>query len=332
MNSTFQNIDCLSESDNSPDFLNPVERRRKSPEKPNSAMALRSKRPLLKLNLKGMSKCRSKVTESSYKLSSNYEIIKTLGSGSYALVNLAVDKNTGSNVAIKISMRQNSREKLRNEYSILKNLDHQSIVKPLRFIENDLKDESYLVLEYFEGVELSEYINQNGVLEEDDCKSVIKQLSSWVAYLHGEGVAHRDIKPENILINKNKEILLIDFNISKKKLIKDEAKCDEEMEFKSKFYTQISSPLYAAPELKNNAFYTESIDIWGVGIITFVWLFGNIKSFDSKLNSKCDNKIISEKIESETRREFKDFLFNILSEDPTLRPSAAAVVSHSLLS
>eukprot|EP00345_Euplotes_harpa_P008497 CAMPEP_0168340302 /NCGR_PEP_ID=MMETSP0213-20121227/13987_1 /TAXON_ID=151035 /ORGANISM="Euplotes harpa, Strain FSP1.4" /LENGTH=114 /DNA_ID=CAMNT_0008346521 /DNA_START=451 /DNA_END=792 /DNA_ORIENTATION=+ len=114
-------------------------------------------------------------------------------------------------------------------------------------------------MEYFEGSNLDEYVSENGAMSEADARLIIKQLLNSLLYLHELGIAHRDIKPENILINQQKEIKVIDFNISKSKKADIE---DGERKFTSIFYTQISSPLYCAPELKNNIGYTESIDIW----------------------------------------------------------------------
>jgi len=297
--------------------------------KPKTANRAGFKRPCLNLSLKIEKKSLSQSFKNAYKLSNDYEIMKILGSGSYAVVKLAIDKKTNEKVVIKIS-RKSSREKLRNEYEILKNLTHDHIIKPIKLIENDIRDESCLIFEFFNGIDLSEFITQKGVLDEDEWKYVIKQLASWVSYLHKEGIAHRDIKPENILINENKEIKLIDFNISKAKLSTKECKPSDESKFKSVFYTQISSPLYAAPELKHEGFYTESIDIWGIGIIMFTCLWGNITKWDSKICPKLNCWILKEQIELETRGEMRELLFNLLSEDPDLRLSADEVSSHIL--
>lgn len=130
-------------------------------------------------------------------------------------------------------------------------------------------------MEYFEGVTLDEYISQYGTLCEQDSKIVLSQVLSSVQYLHELGIAHRDIKPENVLINDEKTIKIIDFNISKSFSYKPE---DLESKFKSVFFTQISSPLYCAPELKEQLGYNESIDIWGVGTILFTMLFDTFVS------------------------------------------------------
>ena len=56
--------------------------------------------------------------------------------------------------------------------------------------------------------------------------------------------------------------------------ITDETK--HKHKFKYRFLTQVSTPLYAAPEIVNRSLYTESVDIWGAGVILYLMMFGDI--------------------------------------------------------
>ena len=153
----------------------------------------------------------------SYHLKDHFDMIRTLGMGTYSYVRLATEKKTGKQVAIKTSRGSNSRELLKKEYELLKRLSDDNIIRVFNYIEDSVKKESYLVLEYFNGQNLSEYIEENGALGEQKSKIILKQLLTTIENLHELGIAHRDIKPENILINEDLEIKLIDFNISKAK-------------------------------------------------------------------------------------------------------------------
>lgn len=132
----------------------------------------------LKISLNRTKKCRSGFLKSKYKLSDHYEILKTLGSGTYASVSLAKDYVTGEKVAIKIARRENSCETLLNESNILSQLDHENIIKPVKFIQNDLVNECYLVMEYFEGTDLKEYVKENGPFSSEEVGRIVSQLSS----------------------------------------------------------------------------------------------------------------------------------------------------------
>lgn len=184
-------------------------------------------------------------------------------------------------------------------------------------------------MEYFEGVTLDQYISENGILSEQDSKKIMSQVLSSVGYLHEIGIAHRDIKPENVLINDEKTIKIIDFNISKSFSYDQE---DSENKFKSVFFTQISSPLYCAPELKEQLGYNEGIDIWGVGTIMFTMLFDTFTS-----NSFNRLKTVTERWEQITQvindssiisDKCKKFICNLLNCSSDRRPTAAEALEN----
>jgi serine/threonine protein kinase len=137
-----------------------------------------------------------------------------------------------------------------------------------------------MIMEYFEGQTLEDFIQKNGPLETNHAIEVFTQIAKSIEGLHELGIAHRDIKPENILINENMEIKLIDFNISKACASHEPFNTESLKRFRSVYHSQVSSPLYCAPELKNSLSYTESIDIWGLGVLLFTMLLGNFKSFE----------------------------------------------------
>lgn len=112
----------------------------------------------LDLNIK---KDKIKVKRDEYVLSDHYDFLENLGIGTYSYVKHAVDKVFGKHVAIKICRRKTAREMLKNEYKILQRISHPAIIKPYEFIDNDNKDESYLIMEYFEGKELKNFIDDS---------------------------------------------------------------------------------------------------------------------------------------------------------------------------
>ena len=264
-----------------------------------------------------------KLNPVSFDIKEHYDIIETLGMGTYAYVRKATCKKTGKIVAIKTSRGSTSISMLKSEFNLLKRLSDDNIIKVFDYIDNKSKWESYMIMEYFEGVTLDEYISQYGTLCEQDSKIVLSQVLSSVQYLHELGIAHRDIKPENVLINDEKTIKIIDFNISKSFSYKPE---DLESKFKSVFFTQISSPLYCAPELKEQLGYNESIDIWGVGTILFTMLFDTFVS--NSLNrsktaiERCKHIIDTINLSNTHSDQWKQFIMMLLNSNPDKRPTA----------
>ncbi|CUS11459.1 unnamed protein product, partial [Tuber aestivum] len=90
--------------------------------------------------------------------------------------------------------------------------------------------------------------------------------------MHQEGIAHRDLKPENIFVVSMSPVWvkLGDFGISK--WIPAEAT--------TTFHTQVSTPVYSAPEVlgldshSEASDYTNSVDIWSLGCVIYELLVG----------------------------------------------------------
>jgi serine/threonine protein kinase len=273
--------------------------------------------------------------ENCYWLIDHFENISFLGSGTYASVKYAMDKTTKREIAIKISRKQNSREKLQNEYVVLQTLEHENIIKWIDLIHNDVKDESYLFLEYFEGKDLSKFMEDNNEVTFEDSIFIVNQIVLAIHYLHSNRISHRDLKPENVLINDDLKVKLIDFNISKKdKNTNINNKTNEKFSSVT-FLTQISSPLYAAPELKKGRTYTESIDIWGIGIIMFTLLYGNIQQHKTSFPGDDieNHELFVEVIDCSDlfSEDIKNLLKSLLAEEPHLRPSADDLIANNVL-
>ena len=254
-----------------------------------------------------------------YKISDEYLLTEKLGFGTYSEVRRAINKKTNQVVAVKVCRGSTACKYLREEAEILKAVDSAYIPKFYDFKQDVRSNRSYLIMEYIQGSSLDAFIEQNGVLDEENADKLLIQLIKAVEELHNKGIAHRDIKPQNILITENKELKLIDFNISK--MTKERLMATEKRsKFKCVFFTQISSPLYAAPEISTLDCYSESVDIWGIGMAYAEMLF-NISSFvkgDVPISEVLED--LDQEIQISDVRKLK--LREMLAEDPLKRPSS----------
>lgn len=108
----------------------------------------------------------------------------------------------------KFNLVKNS---FQREKEILEKLDkNKDVINLVNFFEEN--NTIYLVLEYFEGINLKKYVLENE-LPEKEILQIFLEIVKIVIEIHDECVIHRDIKPSNILINGKNEIKIIDFGI-----------------------------------------------------------------------------------------------------------------------
>ncbi|KAI8829753.1 kinase-like domain-containing protein [Chytridium lagenaria] len=181
-----------------------------------------------------------KVAVQKHKFMGNYEILKTVGEGSFARVKLAIHRLTNQKVALKVI----DKERLPDEYSlknihreaqIMRMLDHPNIIQLYEVMET--KKELFLVLEYASGGEVLDYIVAHGRLKEKEARKFIGQIVSALEYCHNLNIAHRDLKSENLLLDTDMSIKISDFGLSN---IFEQGKT---------LGTCCGSPVYSAPEL-----------------------------------------------------------------------------------
>lgn len=137
-----------------------------------------------------------------------YQLQTVLGQGSFGKVYHSPP------YAIKeltIPFNRQALNSIRNETSILRQLDHPNIVKLYDIIEEN--NSLFMIMEYCE-MDLSLYLKKYK-LDEGKAIEIIKQVLSGLNYLVGKGVIHRDIKPANILVNSRNEFKLADFGLAR---------------------------------------------------------------------------------------------------------------------
>lgn len=147
-----------------------------------------------------------------------YEILKLIKSNNNTEIYL-VRKET-KNYVFKVSCFFDSnkskseilKERFLNEYKILKSINNDLIVNSYDFFEYN--DCNILILEYFDGLNLKDYINKNHKDDFFKIKIISKVLKAFT-YLHENLILHGDIHDKNILIDENGyEIKVIDFEFS----------------------------------------------------------------------------------------------------------------------
>ncbi|MBI4744588.1 MAG: serine/threonine protein kinase [Actinobacteria bacterium] len=146
-----------------------------------------------------------------------YKVIKKLGAGGMAEVYMAKDGILGRTVAIKVlhsrfAHEANFVERLRREAQAAANLNHPNIVSIFDWGGQD--DAYFIVMEYLEGRNLKEIIEQEAPLAPDRVIEISRKVCSALQFAHRHNIIHRDIKPHNIIITSEGEVKVTDFGIA----------------------------------------------------------------------------------------------------------------------
>jgi len=147
------------------------------------------------------------------------------------------------------------------EAEILKRVSHPSIVKLLDFFASEQC--VYLVMELVMGGHLQSRLQNQGRYDEPRGRLVLQQVVEAVQHLHDHSMIHRDIKPENILFVERLDevtVKLTDFGLSTMK--------------EGRLTTRCGTPSYCAPELLSGEGYGKAVDMWSIGVLTYVLLCG----------------------------------------------------------
>ena len=96
--------------------------------------------------------------------------------------------------------------------SILKLVKHRYIIQLYEILQTP--NHIFIVMEYCDGKDIMDYILSKNFLSELEALKYFQQLINALFYLHSQNIAHRDIKIDNILLDRNKNLKLIDFGLS----------------------------------------------------------------------------------------------------------------------
>lgn len=149
----------------------------------------------------------------------NFTVISCIGEGGMGSVFLAQREQADFSqlVAIKVIHRlQNhasSELRFKRERQILASLNHKHIASFIGGGETE-QGQPYIILEYIEGVPITEYCSSNELTVKQRL-ALFQQVLSAVSYAHQNFVVHRDIKPSNVLVTQTGEVKLLDFGIAK---------------------------------------------------------------------------------------------------------------------
>jgi serine/threonine protein kinase/tetratricopeptide (TPR) repeat protein len=264
-----------------------------------------------------------------------YEIVRELGKGAMGIVYLAKDPLIGRLVALK-TIRASAhadddetaefQQRFMREAQAAGILNHPGIVTVHDIGQDQETNVSFIAMEYVEGPNLKEVMQQGKPLTFDEIGDIIAQVAEGLDFAHSKGIVHRDVKPANIILVEGNRAKITDFGIAK--IASGSANLTTTGQF-------LGTPNYMAPEQVKGAPVDGRTDIFALGICLYECLTRR-KPFGGDSLTSISYKIVHEPFSSLAELNpqipvgYEDVVAHCLAKDPAKRYQRARDMAIAL--
>jgi hypothetical protein len=250
-----------------------------------------------------------------------YRPIRPLGAGGSGQVWLALDEDSGREVALKIVAKQGrAAQRAEREAEAVWRLQHPGCARDLTLEED--AEHVYLVYEYIPGRTLREGLRSRA-LSDAQVIEAAAQLLDALEHAHSMGIVHRDVKPTNVILEDGPGIRtrLLDFGLA---LI-------DNVDALTAAGDVPGTLAYISPERLDGSDATEAADVWSVGLILWEGLCGRHPFFGNSATETTRRILAGPGSLGDERPELPvaliDLIDRSLALDPAARPSVGELAS-----
>ncbi|KZS13748.1 Uncharacterized protein APZ42_021144 [Daphnia magna] len=277
-----------------------------------------------------------------------YLLKRSIGQGSYGIVQLAHDTLNNVDYAMKIMSRKKLLQKggffgrqapqrnkfakksgtishpldrLRREIAVLQKVDHPNVVKLVEVLDDPAQDNLYLVFELLELGPVADVPNGNRI-EETQARKYFRDLLLGIEYLHRNHIVHRDVKPANLLVGRDGRLRIADFGVCTEFCGSEDVLLDN----------TVGTPAFVAPEQLTGQFYGKAADIWAMGITLYVLIYGILPFSGTNVlalyESIRNQELSFPGVQDSTSALLTDLLTRLLCKDPSQRITVSEIKEH----
>ncbi|MEL6180182.1 MAG: protein kinase, partial [Myxococcota bacterium] len=259
-------------------------------------------------------------------LRERYKVTALLGQGAMGVVYRALDMQLDRTVALKalapdLLANEEALAIFKTEARVMAKLKHPNLLGVYDVFQEN--GETYLVMEYVDGMTVEELIETGGPIPIADALDIATQLLVALVYIEEHNVVHRDIKPSNLMLDQSNTLKMMDFGLAR------------DIDLMIQKGTRVrGTPAYMSPEQVTGEVLSPSSDLYSAGATLFEVFTGRLpfESGELAFHQVFTDPPHPRDLRDDIPESVASMIIRMMGKKPEDRPSSARSVLLELVS